>query len=149
MTHSKKNAEETTKITVEALVRADRETVWNAWTDPEDIKKWNAASDDWHTPSSSVDLRVGGRMTSRMEAKDGSAGFDFAATFTTVDPPGLLEYRLDDDRRVRVEFIRQPDETLVRETFDAESENDPDFQRQGWQAILDNFARHVEAKRSD
>lgn len=146
MTQSKKSTEETTRITVEAAVRADRETVWNAWTDPEDIRQWNAASDDWHTTTSTVDLRVGGRMSSRMEAKDGSAGFDFAATFTKVDPPRLLEYRLDDDRLVRVEFVERPDGVLVRETFEAESTHDPEFQRQGWQAILDNFARHVESK---
>lgn len=85
-------------------------------------------------------------MSSRMEAKDGSMGFDFAATYTVVEPPRLLAFKLDDDREVRVEFIERGGGVLVRETFDAESENDPEMQRQGWQAILDNFARHVQAK---
>ena len=134
------------KITIETHVKVDPETVWNAWTDPEDIKQWNAASDDWHTTASSVDLRVGGRMVSRMEAKDGSAGFDFAATFTKIKPQQLIEFSLDDDRQVRVEFIYETDGVIVREIFDADSESDPDFQRQGWQAILDNFKRHVENK---
>ncbi len=134
------------KITVEALAKADAQTVWNAWNNPADIMQWNAASDDWHTTTSTVDLRVGGRMSSRMEAKDGSMGFDFAATYTIVEPPRLLVFKLDDDREVRVEFIEQDGGVLVRETFDAESENDADMQRQGWQAILDSFARHVAAK---
>ena len=135
------------KITVETHVKADPETVWNAWTDPEDIKQWNAASDDWHTTASSVDLRVGGRMSSRMEAKDGSAGFDFTATFTKVEPQQLIEFCLNDERQARVEFIYETDGVLVREIFDADSESDPDYQRQGWQAILDNFARFVENKK--
>ncbi len=134
------------KITIQAVVRAERQAVWNAWNDPDAIKKWNAASDDWHTTRSDVDLRVGGRMSSRMEAKDGSMGFDFAATYTVVDAPALLKFRLDDDREVTVEFSETPNGVLVRETFDAETENDPAMQRQGWQAILDNFARHVEAQ---
>ncbi len=134
------------KIEIEALAPADPATVWAAWNSPDDIMQWNAASDDWHTTASEVDLRVGGRMSSRMEAKDGSMGFDFAATYTVVEPPRLLAFKLDDDREVRVEFIERGGGVLVRETFDAESENDPEVQRQGWQAILDNFARHVQAK---
>lgn len=134
------------KITVETLVKADLDTVWNAWNNPEDIKQWNAASDDWHTTESTVDLREGGRFSSRMEAKDGSAGFDFAATYTRVVPQKLIEFRLDDDRQVTVEFRESDEGVRITETFDAETENDPEFQRQGWQAILDNFARHVEAK---
>lgn len=133
------------KITIERLVKADPETVWRAWNEPEDIKRWNAASDDWHTTQSEVDLRVGGRFSSRMEAKDGSAGFDFAGTYTEVEPARRLAFRMDDDREVTVEFVAGPEGVLVRETFDAEAENDPEFQRRGWQAILDNFARHVEA----
>ncbi len=107
--------------------------------------QWNAANDDWHTPACTIDLRVGGRQVSRMEAKDGSMGFDFAATFTEVEPPRRLAFRLDDDRMVQVEFAAQGDGTHVRETFDAEAENDPEFQRAGWQAILDHFARYTAA----
>lgn len=138
------------KITVQAVVKAGLEKVWSAWNDPEDIRQWNAASEDWHTPSSSVDLRAGGRFTCRMEAKDGSEGFDFEGTYTRVAPRELIEYRMSDGREVRVEFKPQPGGVLVTETFDAEAENPAELQRQGWQAILDRFARHVEtaARRS-
>jgi len=134
------------EITVETVVKADLDTVWRAWNDPEDIKQWNAASDDWHTTRSAVDLREGGSFSARMEAKDGSAGFDFEATYTRVVPQELIEYRMGDGRNVKVEFSQDGEGTVVRETFEAESENDPEFQRQGWQAILDSFARYVEAK---
>ena len=134
------------EITVETVVKADLNTVWSAWNDPEDIKQWNTASDDWHTTRSTVDLREGGSFSSRMEAKDGSMGFDFAATYTRVVPQELIEFEMGDGRKVKVEFSETGDGTLVRETFDAETENEPEMQRQGWQAILDNFARHAEAK---
>lgn len=134
------------KITVETRIQADLNAVWTAWNNPDDIKQWNAASEDWHTTGSSVDLREGGKFTSRMEAKDGSAGFDFEGTYTRVVPQKAVEYRMEDGRVVSVEFAQSADGVVVRETFDAESENDPEFQRKGWQAILDNFARHVEAK---
>lgn len=134
------------KITIETRVKADLKTVWDAWNSPEDIKRWNAASDDWHTTRSTVDLREGGKFSARMEAKDGSVGFDFAGTYTRVVPRKLLEYKLGDNREVKVEFSEAADGVVVKETFDAESQHDPEFQRRGWQAILDNFARHVEAK---
>jgi uncharacterized protein YndB with AHSA1/START domain len=134
------------EITVETIVKADLNTVWRAWNDPEEIKQWNAASDDWHTTRSAVDLREGGSFSARMEAKDGSMGFDFEATYTRVVPQELIEYRMGDGRNVKVQFSETGDGTLVRETFEAESENEPEMQRQGWQAILDSFARHVEAK---
>jgi uncharacterized protein YndB with AHSA1/START domain len=134
------------KITIETRVKADLNTVWGAWSNPEDIKQWNAASDDWHTPQSAVDLREGGKFSARMEAKDGSAGFDFEGTYTKVVPRKIIEYKMGDDREVKVEFTEGADGVLVRETFDAESQNSPEMQRQGWQAILDNFARHVEKK---
>jgi uncharacterized protein YndB with AHSA1/START domain len=134
------------KITIETLVKADLNTVWAAWNNPEDIKQWNAASDDWHTTQSTVDLREEGKFSSRMEAKDGSAGFDFAGTYTRIVAQKIIEYQMGDDRDVKVEFTEGADGVLVRETFDAESETDRELQRQGWQAILDNFARHVEAK---
>lgn len=135
------------KITVQTIVQADLHTVWRAWNDPEAIKQWNAASDDWHTTSSSVDLREGGKFTARMEAKDGSAGFDFTGTYTRIAPQELIEYTMEDGREVSVQFSKVADGILVRETFDAESENEPEMQRQGWQAILDNFARYVEKGR--
>jgi uncharacterized protein YndB with AHSA1/START domain len=134
------------KIVVEAMVKADLQTVWDTWNNPEDIKQWNAASDDWHTISSVVDLKVGGRFSSRMEAKDGSAGFDFSATYTRVEPPRFLAFRLDDNREVTVQFKETVGGILVREEFDAEEENEPELQRQGWQAILSRFARHTEAR---
>ena len=132
------------KITVEARVKAGLNAVWTAWNSPADIKRWNAASEDWHTTQSSVDLRKGGKFSSRMEAKDGSAGFDFEGTYTQVVPRKLIEYRMSDGREVKVEFAEAGGAVLVKETFDAESQNPPEMQRQGWQAILDNFARHVE-----
>ena len=132
------------KITVETLVRGNLDSVWDAWSNPDDIKQWNAASDDWHTTRSTVDLREGGKFSSRMEAKDGSAGFDFEGTYTRIEPQRLIEYRMEDGRDVKVQFSETADGVLVRETFDAENENDPEVQREGWQAILDNFARHVE-----
>jgi uncharacterized protein YndB with AHSA1/START domain len=134
------------KIAIETLVKADLNTVWAAWNNPQDIKQWNAASEDWHTPQSTVDLREGGKFSSRMEAKDGSAGFDFEGTYTRIVALKIIEYRLGDGREVRVEFAEGADGVLVRETFEAESQNDRELQRRGWQAILDNFARHVEAK---
>jgi uncharacterized protein YndB with AHSA1/START domain len=131
------------KITVEAIVKAPVAKVWNAYTEPDDIKQWNTASDDWHTTQSSVDLRVGGAFTSRMEAKDGSFGFDFAGTYTKIVPNEFIEYSFG-DRTGAVEFITRANGVTVRVTFDAESENPAEQQRQGWQATLNNFAKHVE-----
>jgi uncharacterized protein YndB with AHSA1/START domain len=134
------------KITIETLVKAEPSKVWDAWNTPDDIKTWNSPSADWHTTSSSVDLREGGEFSSRMEAKDGSMGFDFAGTYTRVVPGKIVEYSLGDERKVTVEFLEEAGGVRVRETFDAENEHPVDFQRQGWQAILDSFGRHVEAK---
>ncbi|HYE79922.1 MAG TPA: SRPBCC family protein [bacterium] len=133
------------KITVETPVAAPIEQVWKAWTTPEDIVQWNAASDDWHTTAATVDLREGGAFSSRMEAKDGSAGFDFKGTYTRIMPQERIEATFG-DRALLVEFIPQGDTVLVRETFDAEDTFPIDVQRSGWQAILDRFARHVEGK---
>jgi uncharacterized protein YndB with AHSA1/START domain len=133
------------KITVETVVNAKLNRVWNAWNNPTDIKQWNNASDDWHTTRSSVDLREGGKFLSRMEARDGSEGFDFEGTFTRIVPDKSIEYRMSDGREVKVEFAERADGVQVKETFDPESANPPELQRQGWQAILDNFAKHVEA----
>jgi len=134
------------KITVETAVKAPLEAVWSAWSDPDQIKRWNAPTDEWHTTRSSVDLREGGRFHSRMEAKDGSAGFDFEGTYTRVVPQKLIEYRLGDGREVRVEFIERPGDVLVKSRFDAETQNPAETQRAGWQAILDSFGRYVQAK---
>ena len=131
------------KITIETRVTAPIDVVWRAWTTPDDIMQWNAASDDWHTTAATVDLRVGGAFSSRMEAKDGSFGFDFAGTYTQVVPHELIEMNFD-GRTVVVEFIRKDAGIVIRETFDAEEANPVELQRQGWQAILDRFARHVD-----
>ncbi len=130
------------KITVETTVAAPAQEVWRAYTTPEDIKAWNAASDDWHTTSATVDLRVGGNFSSRMEAKDGSFGFDFAGTYTKITPLRLIEYSFG-ERSAQVEFTEGPNETSVRVTFDSEPTHPVEQQRQGWQAILDRFARYV------
>ena len=135
------------KITVETVVNAELGRVWDAWNNPADIKKWNSAQDDWHTSKSTVDLREGGKFTARMEAKDGSEGFDFEGTYTRIVPRKTIEYRMEDGREVKVEFSERPGGVQVKETFDAETENTPELQKQGWQAILDSFRRHVEAKR--
>ena len=108
------------KITVETIVNAPNEDVWRAWTTPEDIKQWNAASEDWHTTRASADLRAGGSFSSRMEAKDGGMGFDFAGTYTNVVANELIE-RSFGERTLRVEFSAGASGVTVRETFDAES----------------------------
>jgi uncharacterized protein YndB with AHSA1/START domain len=132
-----------TKITVETVVAAPLEKVWAAWTTPEAIKAWNAASDDWHATAASVDLREGGRFSSRMEAKDGSLGFDFAGTYTRIVPKELIECVFG-DRTLRVAFSPVHHGVRVQETFDSEPTHSEEQQRQGWQAILDNFKRYVE-----
>ena len=132
------------KITIEKAVKAPITRVWDAWNTPADIQQWNAPQDDWHTTRSSVDLREGGKFSARMEAKDGSVGFDFEGTYTRVVPKKAIEFHMSDGREVQVEFIERQGEVLVKETFDAETENTPELQRQGWQAILDSFQRHVE-----
>ena len=132
------------KISVDTVIAAPVEKVWSAYTTPEDIMRWNAASDDWHTTASTVDLRPGGAFSSRMEAKDGSMGFDFAGTYTNVVTHRLIEYAFG-TRQARVDFITGQDGVTVRVTFDAEDTNSTDMQRDGWQAILNSFKRHVEA----
>ena len=130
------------QITVEAFVNAPIDKVWRAWTTPQDIVQWNSASPDWHTTEASVDLRVGGSFSSRMEAKDGSMGFDFAGTYTVVVPHERIECTFG-TRALCVEFKPSGTGVLVRETFDAEDTHPVEQQRQGWQAILNNFAQHV------
>jgi uncharacterized protein YndB with AHSA1/START domain len=135
------------KITVSTVVKAPITEVWRAYSSPEDIKIWNTASPDWHTTASAVDLRVGGKFSSRMEAKDGSFGFDFAGEYTKVVPPRLLEYTFG-GRVGTVEFSEAPSGVVVKVTFDSEPTHSEEQQRAGWQAILDNFARHVVARYS-
>lgn len=134
------------KISVETIVAAPIEEVWRAYTTPEDIKRWNAASDDWHTTAATVDLRVGGTFTSRMEAKDGSMGFDFAGTYTNIVKHKLIEYAFG-DRMAQTEFTDSPTGVRLRVTFDSEPTHSVEQQRDGWQAILNNFTRHTEAIR--
>lgn len=133
------------RIMVETEVKAPIDAVWGAYTTPDDIVSWNAASDDWHTTKASVDLREGGAFSSRMEAKDGSMGFNFAGTYTKVVPKTLIEYEFG-GRLARVDFVDGASGVVVRVSFDSEETHSIDQQRAGWQSILDNFARHVAAK---
>lgn len=133
------------KVTVTSTVSAPLAEVWRAYTTPDDIRQWNAASPDWHTTSAVVDLREGGHFASRMEARDGSMGFDFAGTYTRIVPLRLIEYTFG-DRTAQVRFDEGPGGVRVEVTFDAETTFSEDQQRAGWQAILDNFARHVAAR---
>ena len=138
--------EDKAKITVETKVNSDMDTVWNTWTEPEHIKKWNNASLDWHTPKAENDLRKDGKFNLRMEAKDGSMGFDFEGEFTEINTHTIITYKLEDDREVKVEFKELEDATKVIETFEAEDENSGEQQRQGWLAILTHFKNYVESK---
>jgi uncharacterized protein YndB with AHSA1/START domain len=135
------------KINVETTVAAPVQKVWAAYTTPADIIQWNAASDDWHTTSATVDLRVGGAFSSRMEAKNGSFGFDFAGTYTQVEAHRLIEYAFG-DRVAQVRFAETPGGVKVQVSFEPETTHPVEQQRAGWQAILDNFRRYVEAKRA-
>jgi uncharacterized protein YndB with AHSA1/START domain len=134
------------RIRVETLVAAPIDKVWKAYTTPEDIKQWNAASDDWHTTEAHVDLREGGAFSSHMAAKDGSMAFDFAGTYTKVVPHSVIEYSFG-ERSAQVLFEESPGGVRVQVIFDGEQTHSEDQQREGWQAILRNFARHVEAER--
>lgn len=132
------------KITVDTTVAAPLAKVWQAYTTPADIKQWNTASADWHTTAVAVDLRVGGAFSSRMEAKDGSMGFDFAGTYTNIVEQQLIEYSFG-DRIARVEFAETPAGVSVHVSFDPDSQYPVEQQQQGWQSILNNFKKHVEA----
>ncbi len=133
-----------TKITIETTVKAPVAKTWKFWTEPNHIKNWNNASDDWHTPHAENDLRKGGKFTSRMEAKDGSFGFDFSGVYNEVREHEYIEFTLDDDRKVQISFNELGDETKVIETFEAEETNSTELQKSGWQAILDNFKKYTE-----
>ncbi len=133
-------------ITIETLVNAPVTQVWDYWTSPEHIVHWNNASDDWHTPRATNDLRDGGSFVFRMEAKDGSVGFDLGGVYTKVEHLKRIEYTLGDDRKVRTTFDEMNGKTHITECFEPESENPEEMQRQGWQAILDHFKKYAEAK---
>ncbi|MBX4258795.1 SRPBCC family protein [Clostridium estertheticum] len=132
------------KITVETTVNGPIEKVWKYWTEPRHITKWNNASDDWHTPFSENDLRVGGKFLSRMEAKDGSFGFDFSGIYDVVKLNEIISYALDDSRKVKITFICQENKTKIIENFEAKKTNSIELQQKGWQSILDNFKKYTE-----
>lgn len=134
-----------TKITVLTNVKAPVSKVWELWNGPEHITQWCNASSDWHAPYSENDLRKDGKFKTTMAAKDGSMSFDFEGVYTNVEKYKLIEYTLTDDRTVRVEFTDNAGETQIVETFVAEDTNPEEMQRNGWQAILDNFKSYVEA----
>lgn len=134
-----------TLITVENTVQAPVAKVWEYWTKPEHITKWNHATDDWHSPRAENDLRVGGKFSARMEAKDGSFGFDFGGVYDDVKENELIEYTMDDGRRVSVQFTDSGNATKVVESFEAEDTHSHEMQKTGWQMILDNFKKYVEA----
>jgi uncharacterized protein YndB with AHSA1/START domain len=131
-------------ITVQATINAPVAQVWNCWTEPQHIMQWNSASDDWHTPHATNDLRKGGKFTSRMEARDGSMGFDFGGTYDDVQEHSYIAYTMDDGRKVEITFSADGDQTFVKESFVAESTNPVELQQGGWQSILDNFKRYTE-----
>jgi len=137
---------DTTLITVETVVNAPIDTVWKKWTNPDDIVKWNNASDDWHTTRAENDLKVGGKFLSRMEVKDGSTGFDFSGTYDTIKQNEIIEYTADDNRKVQVHFFDGDDKTTIIEVFEAENENPIEMQKSGWQSILNNFKKYTESK---
>ncbi len=135
-----------TVITVKSNINAPVEKVWEYWTKPEHIIQWCYASDDWHTPRAENDLREGGKFSSRMEAKDGSMGFDFAGVYDRVKPNQYIEYTMDDGRKVTIDFTATGNTTTVVESFEAENINSLELQKTGWQAILDNFKKYSESK---
>lgn len=138
-------SQETTVITVESTVNAPAEKVWNYWSNPVHIVKWAHASDDWHTTRAENDLRAGGSFTSRMEAKDGSFGFDFGGIYDDVRTHEYMEYTMSDGRKVKIKFTGDAGKTKIVQSFDAESENPVEMQQAGWQAILDNFKKYTES----
>ncbi len=139
------DAEDKKPITINTVVDAPLSKTWDYWTEPEHIKRWNTASEDWHTTRSENDLKPGGKFSSRMEAKDGSFGFDFWGIYDQVIPHQLIESTMGDGRKLSVSFEMVGNQTHVKETFEPETTNPVDMQRNGWQAILDNFKKYVEA----
>ena len=137
-----------TTITVQTKVNAPVEKVWDYWTSPQHITQWNSASEDWHTPRAENDLREGGKFSARMEAKDGSFGFDFGGVYDNVQPHKYIEYTIGDGRKVKIDFAADGNKTKVTENFEAESTNPEEMQKGGWQAILNNFKKYTEENNS-
>ena len=132
-------------ITVQTKVLAPLDKIWSLWTLPEHITKWNSASEDWHTPYADNDLKVGGKFKYTMASKDGTMSFDFIGTYSVIQDKRTIAYTIEDGREVIVVFEAQEDGVIIRESFDPELENPKELQQQGWQAILDNFKKYVEA----
>ncbi len=132
-------------ITVEVTVNAPVEKAWQYFSEPEHIKQWSFASDEWHTPTAENDLRTGGKFNSRMEAKDGSAGFDFSGVYDEVKEHELIAYTIGDGRKVTIRFTSEGEGTKLTETFEAETTHPAEMQQQGWQSILNNYKKHTEA----
>lgn len=130
------------KITIESSIPAQIDTVWRVFNNPDDILQWDAC-DDWHTAKVSNDLRLGGILSQRIEANDGATGFDVTATYTRIEPNRLIEFRMDDECVVCLEFIETRTGVIIRQTFDANPSIPIDDQRSEWQAVLDSFTRHV------
>lgn len=134
------------KININQTISKTIDEVWQSWINPEDIKKWNYASDDWECPYAENDLRVGGKFVSRMSAKDNSSAFDFSGVYTEVVPHKLIAYTMDDGREAVVNFTETENGVEIQVSFDPEQINSLSMQKEGWQAILDNFKKYVEAK---
>lgn len=135
----------TQSITVQAVVNAPVKKVWESWSEPRHITRWCYASDDWHAPKAQNDLRTGGKFVTTMAAKDGSVSFDFGGVYSNVKPNSVIEYAIEDGRKVKIVFEAMGDKTKVTETFEPESENSIELQRDGWQAILNNFKKYTES----
>lgn len=135
-----------TIVVVQAVVNAPIDKIWEYWTNPGDITRWYFASDDWHTPRAENDLRTGGKFNIRMEAKDGSGGFDFWGIYTKIIFNKQIEYTIGDGRKVKIQFVVKDNKTEIFESFETENENSIEMQRGGWQAILDNFKKYAEKK---
>ena len=140
------NSAQKLKIKVDAFVKTPVHVVWKLWNTPEDITHWNNASDDWHTPSAQIDLKPSGKFLYRMEAKDGSAGFDFSGVYDLVKEREFIAYTVGDGRKVEINFTRIGADTKIIETFEAENQNSIELQRNGWQAILNNFKKYAETR---
>ena len=138
---------EKTVVSISARVNAPVKKVWNCWNTPDDIIHWCSGSVDWHTPRAENDLRVGGKFLTRMEAKDGSMGFDFEGVYNSIKTNELIEYVIGDGRKVKIEFTSRENHTEIFETFETEGTNHVEMQRAGWQTILDNFKNYVESKK--
>lgn len=134
----------TNLITIKAIIKVPIEKAWNYWNQPQHILNWNTASPDWHTVSAEVDLLVGGKFSSRMEAKDGSFGFDFYGFYDDIILHKSIKITLGDNRKMNVDFVEVTNGVQITETFEPETENTIELQQQGWQAILDNFKNYTE-----